>query len=199
MTALEVVTQTTDTKQLIPMLEQSEESTGKQPDKSLADAGYYSGANLAACEKREQVIVMPESQDRAHKQPYHKDKFTYVTDTDSYQCPCGQILKFVKQKRNRQTIVYIYRSSAAVCRKCPALGTCTKNKHHGRELQVGEYTAELRRHRDWMAKAEAKEAYKQRKQPIEPSFGIIKEHMGMCRFLLRGLNKVQAEASVVSQ
>jgi transposase len=198
MTAVEVVTQTTDTKQLIPMLEQSEENTGKKADKSLADAGFHSGANLAACEGREQVIVMPESQERALQQPYHKDKFTYVTDTDSYQCPRGQTLKFVKQKRNRQTLVYIYRGSAAVCRQCAAWGICTKNKHHGRELQIGEYEGALRRHRVWMAGEEAKEGYKRRKELIEPSFGIIKEQMGIRRFLLRGLNRVRAEASFLA-
>jgi transposase len=196
MTAVDVVTQTTDTKQLLPMLKQSEENTGKKADQSLADAGFHSGANLVECEKREQVIVMPESQERALNHPYHKDKFTYVKDTDSYQCPSGQTLKLVKQRRFRQTLVYIYRGSAAICRKCEAFGICTKNKHHGRELQVGENEGALRRHRVWMTDKEAKEAYKQRKELIEPSFGIIKEQMGMRKFLLRGLNRVRAEASL---
>jgi hypothetical protein len=198
MTAVDVVTQTTDTKQMIPMLEQAEENTAKKADKSLLDAGFHSGDNLAECEKREQVIVMPESQDQALKQPYHKDKFTYVADTDSYQCPRGQNLKFVKQRRFRQTLVYVYRGSPAVCRKCEAFGICTKNKHHGRELQIGENEGALRRHRDWMGSKEAKEAYKQRKELIEPSFGIIKEQMGMCKFLLRGLHRVRAEAILVA-
>ena len=48
-----------------------------------------------------------------------------------------------------------------------------------------------------MATDEAKEAYKQRKELIEPSFGIIKEIMGLRRFLLRGLSNVRAEASVL--
>ena len=198
MTAVDVVTQTTDAKQLIPMLEQSEENTGKKADKSLADAGFHSGANLDTCEKREQVIVMPESQERALQHPYHKDKFTYLTDMDSYQCPLGQNLKFVKQRRFRQTLVYVYRGSAAICRKCEALGICTRNKHHGRELQIGENEGALRRHRDWMGSEEAKEAYKQRKELVEPSFGIIKEQMGMRKFLLRGLHRVRAEASLVA-
>ena len=41
--------------------------------------------------------------------------------------------------------------------------------------------------------SETKEAYKQRKQPVEPLFGIIKEQMGVPRFLLRGLINVAAE------
>ena len=34
--------------------------------------------------------------------------------------------------------------------------------------------------------SDTKEAYKRRKQPAEPVFGIIKEQMGVPRFLLRG-------------
>ena len=41
--------------------------------------------------------------------------------------------------------------------------------------------------------SDTKEAYKQRKQPAEPVFGIIKEQMGVPRFLLRGLINVAAE------
>jgi transposase len=194
MTAVDVVTQTTDTKQCIPMLEQAEENTGKKADKSLLDAGFHSGANLTECEKRDQVVVMPESQEQALQQPYHKDKFIYKVETDSYECPLGQALKFVKQRRFRQTLIKLYRGSPAICRKCEAFGICTKNKHHGRELQIGENEEALRRHRVWMESEEAKEAYKRRKELIEPSFGIIKEQMGMRKFLLRKSNKVKTEA-----
>lgn len=198
LTAVEVVQDPDDHNQLIPMLEQATENTGKQADRSLADAGFHSGANLDTCEKREQVIVMPESQERALDQPYHKDKFSYDTDTDSYRCPRGQTLKLVRQRRFRQTLVYIYRGSAAICRQCAAWGICTKNKHHGRELQIGENEGALRRHRVWMATEEAKTIYKRRKELIEPSFGIIKEQMGIRRFLLRGLNNVRPEASFLA-
>jgi hypothetical protein len=44
-----------------------------------------------------------------------------------------------------------------------------------------------------MATAEAKEAYRKRKQLSEPVFGILKEQLGVRRFLLRGLEKVRAE------
>lgn len=198
MTAEEVVTEPADTKQLIPILEQSEENVGQPAQKSLADAGFHSGANLAACEKREQVIVMPEVQERALLNPYHKDKFIYDVKADSYQCPCGQTLRFRHTKLVRKTVMRIYRGSGDICGKCSAYGTCTKNRHHGRELQIGEHEAEIRRHRDWMATEEAKTIYKRRKELIEPSFGIIKEQMGIRRFLLTGLSNVKAEAAVLA-
>ena len=44
----------------------------------------------------------------------------------------------------------------------------------------------------------AKEAYKLRKQLVEPVFGIIKEQQRARRFLLRGLANVSAEWAVLA-
>ncbi len=44
-----------------------------------------------------------------------------------------------------------------------------------------------------MSTEEAKRAYKQRKQLVEPVFGIIKEQQQALRFLLRCLPNVAAE------
>jgi hypothetical protein len=198
MTAVDVVQDPDDHNQLIPMLEQAEENTGKQADLSLVDAGFHSGSNLAECEKREQGIVMPESQEKALKQPYHKDQFVYNSYTDSYECPCGQTLHFLSTKLSRKIPRRVYGGLGSICRKCGAFGVCTKNKRNGRELEVGLYEAEIRRHRKWMATKEAQEAYKQRKELVEPCFGIIKEIMGIRRWLLRGCINVRAEARTMA-
>jgi transposase len=197
-TAVDVVTDAADTKQLLPMLKQAAENNGQVADKSLADAGYYSGANLAGCEKEKQIIVMPDSHDWAHRNPYHKDYFTYDAESDSYCCPCGQTLRRVGQKYLKEVLVQIYRSSAKICCQCSAFGICTRNKRQGRELKVGEYEPQIRRHRNWIQSEEAKAAYKKRKELIEPVFGIIKEVMGFRRFLLRGWKNVRAEGTFLA-
>jgi transposase len=197
-TAMEVVRDPADCQQLIPIMDQATENTGKKADNTLADAGLHSGSNLKACEQRQQVIVMPEVQDRALKNPYHKDKFIFDSNADSYLCPCGQTLKYIETKLVRRTVTRIYRGRGAICRACSAIGVCTKNKHHGRVLQIGEYEAELRRHRVWMATEDAKKAYSRRKELIEPTFGLIKEQMGVRRFLLRGLKNVRAEGCLIA-
>ena len=53
-----------------------------------------------------------------------------------------------------------------------------------RSLAIGPHDAVLRRHRAWMATSAAKEAYRLRKQLVEPVFGIIKEQQMARRFLL---------------
>ena len=66
-TAVDAVQDAEDHHQLVNMLEQAEEMTGKKADITLADAGYHSGANLAACEQRMQIVAIPEPQEHTSK------------------------------------------------------------------------------------------------------------------------------------
>ena len=197
-TAADVVCDANDYGQLTPMLEQAEEMTGDKAQVTLADAGYHSGANLEECAQREQQVIMPESQHKALEHPYHKDRFCYDEQTDSYTCPQGQRLRFTRVKRTRGTLMRLYRASGAICRVCPAFGICTKDGRHGRGLEVGPYEAVLRLHRVWMSTEEAKKAYKQRMQLPEPAFGILKEQQRARGFLLRGVVNVSAEWTLLA-
>ena len=196
-TAVDAVQDADDHHQLVNMLERSEEMTGKKADITLADAGYHSGANLAACEERKQIVAIPESQERRANPPYHND-FIYDADTDSYACPSGQTLKFLEIRPVTNKIVRVYGGLAAVCRLCSAFGICTKNRYRGRELLIGRYDTLLRNHRNWMTTPPAKVAYRRRKELSEPAFGIMKEQMGFRRSLLRGLENVKTETFMVA-
>ena len=143
-------------------------------------------------------MAMPESQERALESLYHKDRFTYDEASDSYRCPEGYTLRFTGTRLTRKTMMRLYRSSGAVCRACPAFGVCTTNKRHGRALEISPHDAALRRHRAWMSTEQAKQAYRQRKQLVEPVFGIIKEQQHARRFLLRGLPNVAAEWTLLA-
>ena len=171
--------------------------TGEKATITLADTGYHSGANLAACAERKQTVAIPESQENRAKRPYHND-FSYDANTDSYTCPLGQTLKFLETRCVVKKEVRVYSGLGAVCRLCSSFGVCTKNRYRGRELLIGPYDTLLRKHRNWMATPEAKIAYQRRKELSESTFGIIKEQMGLRRFLLRGLNNIKAEIFMVA-
>ncbi len=192
-TAVDVVGESSDSPQLGGMMEKAEESLGLRAEMTLADAGYHSGSSLKECDQRGQKVVMPESQNRFLENPYHKDRFVYDETNDSYRCPQGHLLRFTRIKGTRNTMMRLYRGSGALCRACPAFGICTTNSRHGRALEISPHDPLLRRHRAWMRTEEAKEAYRQRKQLVEPVFGIIKEQQRARRFLLRGLSNVTAE------
>ncbi len=209
-TAAEVTQDPVDNGQLLPLIaaarentqediqEDNQEDTGHPPPLTLADTGYFSGANLRACKEQGLAVALPENQPHpAH--PYHKDRFSYDPIADSYTCPQGQTLVFsyIARRKNKEP-VRVYRPPRSACRVCPAMGVCTKNRVHGRLLSVTPNDQALKEHRRWMETPEAQVAFRRRKGLVEPVFGILKEQMGGRRFLLRGLKAVQGEWSLLA-
>ena len=154
-TAVDIVDSVNDAGSLTTMLERAEAETGVRTPLTLADAGYHAGPHLAASEQREQRVVMP---DRWHRvaDPYHKNRFVYDEATDSYRCPNGERLSFVRRGVNKGVPVRLYLpASASVCTACPAFGVCTPNRRVGRQLQIRPHEPAVRRHRLWMETEEA--------------------------------------------
>ena len=95
------------------------------------DAGYFAVSHLAECTRRGQQVVVSESRQRFLKDPYHKDRFTYDEHSDSFTCPQGQTLEFVRIQHANGVPLRLYRASGAVCQACPAFRTCTRAKEIG--------------------------------------------------------------------
>ena len=95
-TAVDVVDEANDNAMLAPMMERAEETTGTKAQTTLADAGYFAGSHLEECASRGQQVVVSEARQRFLKDPYHKDQFTYDEQSDSFTCPQGQTLAFVR-------------------------------------------------------------------------------------------------------
>jgi transposase len=200
-TAAAVITAPDDHEQLGPMVAAAEDEIGLPlaqrpvPPTTLADGGYHSGPTLDALAG--QQVLMPEAQ--ATKAPYHKDQFVYDAATDTYTCPRGQTLSFRGTiHRHGAGEQRRYRGDAALCCACDAFGTCTTNARQGRLLETGPYEALLRAQRERMAQPAAQEQYRQRQELIEPVFGILKEQQAGHRFLLRGLQAVRCEWSLLA-
>jgi transposase len=185
LTAVETVQDAADNNQLIPMIKQAAETTGQKAGITVADAGYSSGANLVECEERHQSIAMPQTTDPEADKPYYKDKFTFDPETNTYSCPCGHPLRDRGTGRVENTVYRYYRARSETCRACKAFGVCTRSVQ-GRTIAISPFEAQICRHRAWMITPEARCAYHRRKELVEPVFGIIKEQLGLRRFLLRG-------------
>ena len=194
-TAVDVVDAANDNALLVPMVEQAEETTGTRVPMTLADAGYFAVSHLAECDRRGQQVVVSEARQRFLTDAYHKDRFTYDEQSDSFTCPQGRRLKFLRIQHTNGVPLRLYRASGAVC---PAFGVCTRARETGRSLAIGPHDGVLRRHRAWRTTLAAKEAYRLRKQLVEPVFGIIKEQQRARRFLLRGLANVAAEWTMLA-
>ena len=117
---MDTVQDAADHRQLVSMLEQAVDTTGKKAAITLADTGYHSGTNLASCEQRKQIVAIPESQEHRLNPPHH-NRFSYDANTDSYVCPLGQTLKFIETRRVVKKVVRVYGGLGAACRLCSAL------------------------------------------------------------------------------
>jgi transposase len=141
--AADVVQAANDKQQIVPMLEQLArlpEALGTA-DTLLADSGYFSAANVTACDaaKIAPLIAMA----REHHHPSWRERFAQAPPAPENPTPL-----------------------AAMCHR--------------------------------LATPEGKRLYALRKQTPEPVFGIIKSVIGFRQFLLRGLEKVRGEWSLVT-
>jgi transposase len=136
--------------------------------------------------------MLGEAEAMTGRQPaYYASQFSYNPETDTYTCPEGQVISYVYTSSSRSgSERRIYRGKT--CGKCPVRSACTRNPR-GRSIERMPWADAVDRHRAQMRTETARERMRRRRQLIEPVFGTIKEHLGLRRFLLRGLEGVRAE------
>ena len=199
--AADVTTDATDAQQLLPMIEQAEDNLSQKITQCSADAGYSSGENLCALQKRKTDSYIPDREYQAQQRgktvgDFHKDSFVYDEPLDCYLCPEGEALAFshLQQRKDKEPL-RIYRGRN--CQQCRFFGICTKSKA-GRSISRHPYEKQLRQMRHKLDSETGKAIYSQRKYVAEPPFGHIKSIMGFTSFSLRGGPKVKAEFKLVS-
>jgi len=137
------VTQATnDKEQIEPMVAKMQANPAglNQPDTILADTGYFSQKNVAACNAAKITPLIAVKRDEHH--PQWRERFTEPAPLAENASPVDAMKHALKTKTGRA-------------------------------------------------------AYALRKQTVEPVFGIIKSVMGFRQFLLRGLENVQNEWTLV--
>ncbi len=198
-TAVDSPDSVNDAGSLTTMLERVEAETGR------ADAVHAGGRRVpcgaAPGGQRATRPAGRDAPDRWHRvaNPFHKNRFVYDEATNSYRCPNGERLSFVRPGVNKGVPIRLYLpASASVCTGCPRLGVCTPNAFTPSHLQIRPHEPSVRRHRLWMETEEAQQAYRRRAPLIEPLFGILKTQMGAWRFTFRGLREVEAEWTLLA-
>jgi len=190
--AHEVTNNGSDRSQLSAIALAAREAMGKRRLKAIADRGYYSSAELKACEDAGVAALVPKpmtSNARAEGR-FDKSDFIYIARADEYQCPAGQraIHRFSREERGLQ--IRIYWSSA--CPACPMKAQCTTSEY--RRIRRWEDEAvmdKVQQHLDRMP-----HAMTVRKSTIEHVFGTLKHWMGWTHFLMRGIKNVATEMSL---
>jgi len=193
----DVVNQNTDVHQFAEQIEQAQEALAKKCQNACADAGYACVDELEKIDEQGIHVVVP-SQKQALKNktegPFDKSRFTYDSVNDCYLCPQGEVLSYSYTNTVKQAKVY---RGGSDCRECRYFGKCTKQPR-GRGI-TRSLKVELQQKLESQYKQpESQKIYALRKQKVELPFGHIKRNLKMDGFLLRGLEGVKAEASVLS-
>jgi transposase len=193
----DVVNENNDIHQFADQVEQANETLGKKCQAACADAGYASVDELEKIDEQGIKVVVP-SQKQALKEkkedPFDKSHFKYDPVNDCYICPQGHALKY--SYTNTVKRAKVYRGGSA-CRRCCNFGKCTKQPR-GRgisRLLKAELKLKLEAQYE---EPDSQKIYALRKQKVELPFGHIKRNLKVDSFLLRRLDGVKAEASVLA-
>ena len=167
---------------------------------ACADAGYYDSIDIKKCEDNSVTPYVPIPKEKVSKktnvpQPeYYHEKFIYDQQTDSYRCPKDNTLEYyhtTKKQDGRK--IRVYRSEA--CKGCPVKKLCTTSPR-GRYINRWEYEKVLEELKQRL-KLEP-HIVKRRKSIVEHPFGTMKKVWDYSTFLLRGIEKVSAEISLMT-
>ena len=203
----EVLAQANDAGALGPLLSRVRELVGVPVALALADAGYAGGADLAAAAAAGVTVYAPwQANDYSAagtKGPKQipKEQFAWRADEQTYRCPEGHRLEFVRQSAQKRSgaetvLLAQYRCPPEHCRVCPRRRECTPNPEQGRTISRGEHEDLIEALRQRMATEEAKSLYRLRRQTVELRYADVKQHRGLRRLSGRGLRRVRIEVGL---
>jgi len=189
---------------------ESKDSLGLQEEDQLivlADKGYYKGEQIKACHDHNiDTLVSPRKPNQPQMAKHvTKDKFTYKKKRDVYMCPQGKELKyqgtFTRKNKRGQFLNHFdrYVASHTECSQCPYYEECVnpssrKNKR-GRYIDKSEFESATQRNNEQVQLR--KNEYKRRQAIVEHPFGTIKRQWGYSFTLMKGIEKVDTEFSLI--
>ena len=176
-----------DRSQLATMARLAKEVIGADGLTVLADRGYFSGAEVVACEA---VVPKPLTSGAKADGRFGKQDFIYQPESDTYRCPAGERLIWRYSTVEHGLTLSRYWSSN--CGACAMKAMCTPSKQ--RRITRWEHEAvieAMQRRLDEMPNA-----MRVRRSIVEHVFGTIKDWMGRGHFLTRRLVNVGTEMSL---
>lgn len=194
--ACDVVQEENDEHQLNAMIDKVAEQAGRPAERTVADTGYATGAELMQAETnhRDVVVALPETMRPNPDKPYTASNFTYDAARDVCMCPHGGELA-LRGVRGRKDKGYILRRYRCAVQDCAHRADCTKDKK-GRTIERNQYYDVVKRQYEKQQEAQAKADLATRRHTIEPVFAFVKQHLGFRRFTVSGLDNVRTQWSL---
>ena len=190
--AHEVTTAGHDRTQLANMGKQAKDALDKEALTVFADKGYYKGEEVAACMANGITPIMPKCLTSGNKANglFDKRHFVYDTNSNTYQCPAGEILieRFRTLEKGKNLIAYW----SSNCKSCALKPSCTTSGQ--RRIKRWENEAVLDQMQTRLESMP--DAMKIRRCTIEHTFGTLKHWMGASHFLMKTKAHVSTEVSL---
>jgi transposase len=191
----DVTNEVTDFNQLANVALEAKAKLELKQAEVVADAGYYNAGEVSRCVEANIQPLIPKADTSANtaRGLYGKSRFRFDEQKDVYVCPAGGELsyRFSTYELGRELRYYRARG----CRECALKSQCTRNKANRTiTREANEHLMEAMAER---MKREP-EKFKLRKTLAEHPFGTIKRFFGYTHFLLKGLEKVRCEWSLIT-
>jgi transposase len=171
------------------MITRSAERRGRFPQSVAADTAYGNGELLAWLEERNITPYIRVKESAAPKTNlYGIEKFTFLPETNSYQCPEGKQLTYVGINAINRTHVYV--ATRKRCRDCSQKAQCTTGRYRQIAIHVHEPVRQRARER---ASIPAFAAAQRQRRRIEALFAELKNQIGLRRLRLRRLKFVREQ------
>ena len=201
---------TTDSGQLVPMVDLTNEVVERRLKAVLVDSGYPSGKELAQCEERKVIVYAPWNENsfteakrgkRRVQEQIPKDRFTFDPAIPGYRCPQGNVLSFrnrtAKQKANGEYVpLEIYQADPSECACCPLRLNCVRGGSGARTVRRQEQEELIDALKERMKTPEAKKKYHDRGCTVERRFADVKTHRGLQRFSGRTPERADAQVGL---
>lgn len=180
---------------LLPLVDESRENSGKSHKAITADCGFCDYPMLEKVQtEREEDYYLPDRRYEADKKGCTK-KGLYVpadfqeTEEGGYRCPAGREMEYrgISTLNKHQMHHYMGRG----CDSCEQKDRCTEGKK--RHLYINVRELWRKKMRDKLSSDEGREMYMKRQGTVEPVHGDDQKNKGWIQHHLRGLKKAKGE------
>jgi transposase len=194
----DVVSENNDSNQFARQVKSANETLGDNCEIACADSGYAHTEELQKVDAQGIKVVVPSQRQASEResQPFDKEQFQYDRQKDCYICPEGQKLTYSHFDQRKKHKVYKI-PNKFLCHNCRQFGVCTTSKEGRKVIRL--INEEIREKLEVQyEQPESQAIYQLRKQKVELPFGHIKRNLAVGAFLLRGLEGVKAEMSLLA-
>ena len=186
-----------DNAELVPVLEQIEENTGRNPERICADKGYSQGIGFHELIRRKIDGYIPLREgftsSKQTKTLRHRD-FFYYPKKDVVVCPQREKLTFEKYEVNfqaRKRMMSVYSSPA--CQNCLIKDTCPRDESYFQyEMSTRIYRWHATALHEKTSSPTGVVMRRLRSSVVEPVFGHLKAARNLRQCLFRGMKMLDS-------